>query len=194
MFRAHPVAEVKPTVAHPVEFTLSTGNKVVVNYQSQEVSVSVTYQLERGDDDLLAVVGQKADEVVAVHRLAWARVRGEAGGGDNATPDARASPDEENTSSSPADDGGIAAPAESSCDEFLSGAQLAAIEALFVQGGWSQSRMEERLIEEFGKSEITELTVSQASQLLVALQREARHKAQNERQLRRLSINPNGHC
>lgn len=62
-------------MAYPASFTLGTGNKISVNYQSQEVHVSVTYQLERDDTDLLAVAAAKAPEVEKVHRLFWKQVR-----------------------------------------------------------------------------------------------------------------------
>jgi len=64
-------------MAFPVQITLTTGNTVSQGCPSQEVSVSVTYQLERADADVLAVVREKIAELVAAHRLAWERVRGD---------------------------------------------------------------------------------------------------------------------
>ena len=58
-------------MAYAVQVTLSTGNKVSLNYQSQEVSVGVTYQLERDDTGLLALVQEKTAELAQAHRLAW---------------------------------------------------------------------------------------------------------------------------
>lgn len=58
-------------MAYAVQVTLGTGNTVSLNYQSQNVSVSVTYQLEREDSDLLAVVQEKTAELAQAHRLAW---------------------------------------------------------------------------------------------------------------------------
>ena len=60
-----------------VEITLSTGNKVSLNYQSHEVSVSIIYQLEREDTDVLKVVEEKAKEVAKAHAKAWRAVRDE---------------------------------------------------------------------------------------------------------------------
>ncbi len=62
-------------MAYAVEMTLGTGNKVSLNYQSEEVSVSITYKIERQDVDVLEIVKQKAPELVEAHRLAWERVR-----------------------------------------------------------------------------------------------------------------------
>ncbi len=62
-------------MAYAVEITLGTGNKVSLNYQSQEVNVSLTYRLEREDKDVLAVVEDKANELVRAHALAWKRVK-----------------------------------------------------------------------------------------------------------------------
>ena len=50
-------------MAYATQLTISTGNKVSLNYQSQDVSVSLTYQLERDDGDVLHVVREKAAEV-----------------------------------------------------------------------------------------------------------------------------------
>lgn len=178
-------------MAFPIQIMLSTGNKVSLNYQSQEVGVSLTYQLEREDTDVLAVVREKTTELVAAHALAWARMRGEEAAEETTssaisqasapdTHDWTAAPDEPVASAPTANTG------------FLSGAQLGAIEALFVQGGWSQSRVEEHLLNEFGKSEITELSPSEAGQLLLELQRQARTRAQEARQARFPTTNPNG--
>lgn len=58
-------------MAYPIQVTLTTGNKVSLNYQSQEVSVTLTYQLEREDSDVLALVQEKAKELAKAHQLAW---------------------------------------------------------------------------------------------------------------------------
>ncbi len=55
--------------------SIGTSNKVSVDYQSQEVSVSVTYELERHDTDLLAFVADKAAEVEQAHTAVWRRIR-----------------------------------------------------------------------------------------------------------------------
>ncbi len=120
-------------MAYPVQVTLGTGNKVSVNYQSQEVSVSVTYQLERGEDDLLSVAHEKADEVVAAHGVVWAKVRGK-------------STQEMKTQTSPSPKTEEVAMEENDAppevhQPLLSSGQLAAIEALFVQAGWSQTQV-----------------------------------------------------
>ena len=54
-------------MAYPIQLSISTGNKVSVNYQAQEVNVSVTYQLESEDTDLLSFARDKASEIAAVH-------------------------------------------------------------------------------------------------------------------------------
>jgi hypothetical protein len=58
-------------MAYPIQVTLTTGNKVSLNYQSQEVSVTLTYQLEREDSDVLALVQEKTTELAQAHQLAW---------------------------------------------------------------------------------------------------------------------------
>ena len=54
-------------IAYLVEVTLGTGNRVSANYKSQEVSVSITYQLDPDDRDVLAVIGEKAREPMATY-------------------------------------------------------------------------------------------------------------------------------
>ena len=55
--------------------SIGTGNKVSVDYQSQEASINVTYQLERTDTDLKAFMHEKAAEVEEAHSLLWRRIR-----------------------------------------------------------------------------------------------------------------------
>lgn len=62
-------------MAYAVEITLGTGNKVSLNYQSEEVNVSIIYKLERQDVDVLKIVNDKAPKLIEAHRLAWERVR-----------------------------------------------------------------------------------------------------------------------
>lgn len=62
-------------MAYVTTVTIGTSNKVSVDYQSQEVSVSVTYQLERSDEDLQAFVETRTAEVEQAHSLIWRRIR-----------------------------------------------------------------------------------------------------------------------
>jgi hypothetical protein len=62
-------------MAYATEITMGTGSKVSVNYQSQEVNVGVTYQLEREDENLLELVESKAAEVESAHRRLWKTIK-----------------------------------------------------------------------------------------------------------------------
>ena len=62
-------------MAHVTAVTIGHTDRVSANYQSQEVSVSVTFQLERSDDDLQAFVEDKAAEVESAHGTIWRRIR-----------------------------------------------------------------------------------------------------------------------
>jgi hypothetical protein len=55
--------------------SIGTSNKVTMDYQSQEVSISVTFELERDDADLQAFVTDKAAEVERAHSVVWRRIR-----------------------------------------------------------------------------------------------------------------------
>ena len=166
-------------MAFPVQVTLGTGNKVSVNYQSQEVNVAVTYQLEHGENDLLAVARDKAGEVMAVHKILWAKVRGDAAS-ETKPPTSFVTKDEPKVAAVEEND----VPPEEH-QALPSGGQLTAIEALLVQAGWSQTQVEDHLLEEFGKSELSELSGSQATQLLLELQRAERERIQSNSQNRR---------
>lgn len=64
-------------MAYATQITIGTGRKVSVNYQSQEVQVGVTYQLEREDQNLLQLVETKAAEIESVHRRLWKKLKSE---------------------------------------------------------------------------------------------------------------------
>ena len=64
-------------MAYATQITIGTGRKVSVNYQSQEVQVGVTYQLEREDQNLLQLVENKAAEIESVHRRLWKKLKSE---------------------------------------------------------------------------------------------------------------------
>ncbi|BCM94128.1 hypothetical protein IAD21_06031 [Abditibacteriota bacterium] len=173
-------------MAYPIQLTLGTGSKVSVNYQSEDVSVSVTYQLERGEDDLLAIARDKADEVVAAQQVLWERVRDD---GKNAD----ASPQKGETPQTKVPAGEMAKGQVPIKEEVssplslapLSGGQLGAIEALLVQAGWSQSQLEEHLLDQFGKADLSELSAADAAELLVELQRNERQRIQSQSQSRK---------
>jgi hypothetical protein len=181
-------------MAHPIEITLGTGNKVSVNYQSQEVNVSVTYRLDREDTDVMALTRILASEVKAAHQIAWEQVRGET---ENQAQTSTAPPEPLKVEAELAqveaveEGGNTASPLPQTP---LSGGQWNAIEALLVQAGWSQSQVEEHLLDQFGKSEIYELSGVQAAQLLLELQRAARLQTQARSQERRTAMtHQNGH-
>lgn len=62
-------------MAIATEMSIGTSNKVTVDYQSQEVSISITFELERTDTDLQALVAEKAAEVERAHSSVWRRIR-----------------------------------------------------------------------------------------------------------------------
>ena len=62
-------------MAFVTQVSIGTSQKVSVDYQSQEVSVSVTYSLEREDTDLLAFVSEKTTEVERAHAAIRQRIK-----------------------------------------------------------------------------------------------------------------------
>ena len=180
-------------MAYPVQLTIGTGNKVSINYQSQEVNVSVTYQLESEDTDLLKFARDKANEVAAVHSIAWKQMQGNVQA-KSATRTKVKSSDE--TDSTPELDSQKATPVmEDSVPETpITDGQLAALEALTAQADWSEEQTRETLRERFEKDELSELTTAQAAQLLLDLQRAERLKTQaRSRERRAATTRQNGH-
>ena len=71
-------------MAYPTQITIASGKTVYEGdpendegITSRQVQVSVTYQMERGDEDLLAVTERKAKEVDAAQEAAWRQVKRE---------------------------------------------------------------------------------------------------------------------
>lgn len=143
-------------MAYTIEVTISTGNKVSLNYQSQEVGVSLTYRLEREDEDVLAVIAEKSVEVVAAHQLAWEGVR--AGKSEIARqPNAAPTPLPEAV-------------------ETASPAQKTALRALLSQSGWSAEQIMLEAQNRFGVASLDSLSLRQTTTWLLELQKAAREK------------------
>lgn len=193
-------------MAHAVQITIAAGNKVSLNYQSQEVEVSVTYQLEREDNDLLAVFRDKAEEVARAHKVAWhhvhnVRAKGAVNekGKDDTAPAPRVTmkgdqpaegsqatqPSAAESSEEPiapsADDASPDEDHEEAVDEVASESQRTAIKTILRHSGWSDEQMNEHLSAHYSVSAIEFLTRRQASQWLLELQRSEREKVQQRR-------------
>lgn len=180
-------------MAYPIQLTIGTGNKVSVNYQSQEVNVSVTYQLESEDTDLLSFARDKAGEIAAVHGIAWEQIRGEKAAKTATKKNAESS---EETDSKPEATPQKVEPTDEESVPVtpLTEGQLAAIEALTAQADWSEEQTRETLRDRFGKAELNELSTVQAAQLLLDLQRAERLKTQaRSRERRAATTRQNGH-
>ena len=164
-------------MAYPIQLTIGTGNKVSVNYQSQEVNVSVTYQLESEDTNVLNFARDKASEIAAVHGIAWEQIRGEKQA-KTATLKKVKTSDETDVNPEATPQKTEQTAEDSLPKSLLTDGQLAALEALTAQADWSEDHMEETLRDRFGKAELSELSTVQAAQLLLDLQRAERLKMQ----------------
>ena len=180
-------------MAYPIQLTIGTGNKVSVNYQSQEVNVSVTYQLESEDTDLLKFARDKASEVAAVHGVAWEKCQANTSAKTAARKKAKPSDETETRPESVPQK--VEPKAEESAPQSpITDGQLAALEALTAQADWSQEQTRATLRERFKKAELSELTTAQAAQLLLDLQRAERLKMQTRsRERRAATTRQNGH-
>lgn len=188
-------------MAIATEVTISTGNKVTFNYQSREVGVSLTYQLEREDTDVLEVVREKAGEVARAHQAVWQKMRdekaahkrsanrnGQAAVKHSAVTVNGTKPSEDAASAviSQAANGVEAEQKDDESDEKVphvpaSDAQCKAIIALFNASLLTDDEFETLLRERFGWSTVDELSHPQASRLLVELQRKERERLARQR-------------
>ena len=180
-------------MAYPIQLTIGTGNKVSINYQSQEVNVSVTYQLESEDTDLLKFARDKASEVAAVHGIVWEQIRGD-GAAKTATRKKTQSSDEPGMNPQSAPQKAGPTTEELVPETPVSDGQLAALQALVNQADWSDAQTEIYLREHFGQAKFNELSTRQAAQMLLDLQRAERLKTQaRSRERRTATTRQNGH-
>lgn len=190
-------------MAYATELTLTTGNKVSLNYQSHEVSVSVIYQLEREDSDVVAVVREKTAELAEAHHAAWQTLRDAKVAAAKArhevteTNPQEAMPSQE-TLLSPASQPTRADEQDESVSpshlpseeavkpkgplEPATPGQRSALRALLGQAGWNAGRIAAHLQTEFDCEHLEDLNGVQAAQWLLELQRAARIAAQQQRQ------------
>lgn len=162
-------------MAYAVQLTISSTSKVSLGPQSQEVGVSLTYELEREDTDLMQVVEQKAAEVARAHNKTWRRIRDErkreVQDGKSSAPTAESEP-------SPS---GSSPEAEEAPSPPSTSVQQNAIRRLLGQTGMSNEQVAEAAQVRFTSDDLASLTVAQAARVLLALQRHEREKAQAAR-------------
>lgn len=186
-------------MAIATEVTISTSNKVTFNYQSREVGVSLTYQLEREDTDVLELVREKAGEVARAHQAVWQKMRdekaahkrsasrnGQAAVKRSAVPFTGTKPSEDSSSAAQAKDTVKDEHMEDKSEEETphvpsSEAQRRALIALFNASPLTDDEFETLLHERFGWSTVDELSHPQASRLLVELQRKERERLARQR-------------
>lgn len=190
-------------MAYATQITIGTGRKVSVNYQSQEVQVGVTYQLEREDQNLLQLVETKAAEIESVHRRLWKKLKAERtqneerpeNNGNGALPPQRQQQDEyqNGAQSNGHSSNGYSQNGYSSEDDSSNGyhqsngshsngatitePQERAIYALTKKIQMDPEEVERTLRMRFEKTHIQSLTKREASQFIDELQRKQRMKA-----------------
>ena len=163
-------------MAYAIQLTIGTGNKVSINYQSQEVSVSLTYQLERHETDVLQVVQEKAVEVAQAHQAAWQRIRDakvESSQVENVKVEAAQASCQTSPNSGatlPLD--GEPSPAwsahdvsfaqdQTAMDTVVTEGQQAALRAILSHIGWSEEQMRDYLITHCSGASIERTSIEQ---------------------------------
>ena len=191
-------------MAFVTSLTIGTASKVAMNFQSQEVSVTVTYQLERQDTDLMQIVEEKAAEVEQAHSTIWRRIRDlRAQQTEETSPQpVRSAPADATLANpagdtdEPADEAAAEAPgavtAESSpnsngtppdgallSEALATSPQRRAIYALVTRADMSDEALRRLPQISFGKTQVEELITREAWLLLPELQRSEREKVQS---------------
>lgn len=190
-------------MAYATQITIGTGRKVSVNYQSQEVQVGVTYQLEREDQNLLQLVETKAAEIETVHRRLWKKLKAERtqqeaspeSNGNGALPPQRQQQDEYQNSSksngnssnghsqngysseNSSSNGYHQSNGSSSNGTTITEPQERAVYALTKKIQMDPEEVERTLRMRFEKTHIQSLTKREASQFIDELQRKQRMQA-----------------
>lgn len=168
-------------MAFATEITIGTGSKMSANYQSNEFNVSLTYQLERDDVDLLEIAEEKAAEVESLHaairrkilQLRVQPVMDAKGSGTQQSsphPAANGSATIQAAVSSQAAVATLPAPVmrrEASITE----SQKRVIAKLSERAGLTDSELEKLLSCRFGRRAVAELTQRQGRMLIADLQR-----------------------
>jgi hypothetical protein len=190
-------------MAQATSLTIGTSRKVSANYQSHEVSVAVSYDVERGDPDLLQLAAQKASEVEQVYQAVSSQLRGEQQEETRRQPLSlvRDDGDDQDPSSTPgevsesspvesppteplpgeldyfAEDGNGSVTAE----ELATKAQVRAVYALATRLNMSRVELQELLRVRFGTAEAEQLRKSQATAMLLELQRKDRQRVKESK-------------
>ena len=166
-------------MAYPTQITIGTGSKSSANYQSNEFSVSVTYQLERDDIDLLQFAEEKAVEMETLHGLIRHRVL-----------ELRQQPTIQQVVPNDTTSKGTTLPSNSlvnsiaTSEPLISTTQKRVIERLTEQCGLSGDELKKLLICRFGRSQIGDLTTRQSRMFIAELQRRFQNmKATNNQPL-----------
>lgn len=188
-------------MAYATQLTIGTGRKVSMNYQSQDATVTVTYQLEQHDKSVLDVVKEKAVELEKAHRSIWGTLKEMAAASPH--PAMENSHDHtnsvEDTDSPPTNGQGFNGEAHNGhrpmqyrpangyreprnsprhqerVQDPLTEPQERAIKALMYRNEMTWDDMHRLLETRFGVRRTDALTKMQASQLLTELQRKARN-------------------
>lgn len=183
-------------MAYAKELTISTSNTVSIKDQSRDVGVSVTYQLERDDADVVAVVREKTQELAQAHRAAWQGLRDAnvaaakvtaASHSPNGSPPGHPASDDAPSSAGPAPERPSHLPLDPHTQpvaplEPATPGQRGALHVLLGQVKWSEEKIAAHLREQFGCERIEELNGVQAAEWLLELQRDARVAAQEQHQ------------
>lgn len=161
-------------MAFATEITIGTGSKMSANYQSNEFNVSLTYQLERDDVDLLEIAEEKAAEVETLHAAIRRKIlqsRSQAtteiptdGTQGNSNSAANGSPPVKTTAAKPE-------PLETRRETAITEAQKRVVNKLVESAGLTDNELEKLLSCRFGRRTVAELTQRQGRILIADLQR-----------------------
>jgi hypothetical protein len=168
-------------MAFATEITIGTGSKMSANYQSNEFNVSLTYQLERDDVDLLEIAEEKAAEVETLHtairrKILQLRVQPVMDAKGNGTQQSSPHPAANgSTTTQVAVSSQVAVPASPAPgmqhEASITEAQKRVASKLVERADLTGNELEKLLSCRFGRRAVAELTQRQGRMLIADLQR-----------------------
>lgn len=162
-------------MAFATEITIGTGSKMSANFQSQDFAVSLTYQLERDDVDLVQIAEEKAIEVEMLHSVIRRQIlHSRSQPAPEMPTDSKPQTNSKSATNGAAPEEINPAPPEmleTHREAAITAAQKRVVEKLVARAGLQDNELKNLLACRFGHNATEELTQRQGRMLIADLQR-----------------------
>jgi hypothetical protein len=163
-------------MAYATEITIGTGSKMSANYQSQDFNVSLTYQIEREDNDLVQLVEEKATEVETLHALIRGQILKLRTQADTETLNGKVPVNKEPTNGSSPNPINSVVP-KKHAETAITKVQERAVSRLAETIGLPDEELKKLIACRYGRSTLSELSRHQGRMLITDLQRRMQRKS-----------------